>query len=100
MTVPASRTPRDGRGLAGAVSRPHVSTGGHDAGTGQILPAIFPYYVTGGIGAAGGAWNASIMAEYVTYGKTPLIAHGQLYSYYHARDGQLVLTPAAGSAVG
>ncbi len=41
-----------------------------------ILPAIFPYYVTGGITAAGGAWNASIVAEYVTYGHTPLIAHG------------------------
>ncbi len=41
-----------------------------------ILPAIFPYYVTGGITAAGGAWNASIVAEYVTYGKTPLVAHG------------------------
>ena len=27
-----------------------------------ILPAIFPYYVTGGITAAGGAWNASIVA--------------------------------------
>jgi NitT/TauT family transport system permease protein len=41
-----------------------------------ILPAVFPYYVTGGISAAGGAWNASIVAEYVTYGKTPLVAHG------------------------
>jgi NitT/TauT family transport system permease protein len=28
-----------------------------------ILPAIFPAYVTGGITAAGGAWNASIVAE-------------------------------------
>jgi len=41
-----------------------------------ILPAVFPYYVTGGITAAGGAWNASIVAEYVTYGKIPLVAHG------------------------
>ena len=30
-----------------------------------ILPAIFPSYVTGGITAAGGAWNASIVAELV-----------------------------------
>jgi NitT/TauT family transport system permease protein len=30
------------------------------------LPAIFPYLVTGIISAAGGAWNASIVAEYVT----------------------------------
>jgi NitT/TauT family transport system permease protein len=28
-----------------------------------ILPAIFPYLVTGAITAAGGAWNASIVAE-------------------------------------
>jgi len=41
-----------------------------------ILPAVFPYYVTGGITAAGGAWNASIVAEYVQYGKNPLVAHG------------------------
>jgi len=31
-----------------------------------ILPAIFPYYVTGGITAAGGAWNATIVAEEVS----------------------------------
>jgi NitT/TauT family transport system permease protein len=41
-----------------------------------ILPAVFPFYVTGGITAAGGAWNASIVAEYVLYGKRPIIAHG------------------------
>ena len=41
-----------------------------------ILPAIFPYYVTGGITAAGGAWNASIVAEIVTYGGTTLTATG------------------------
>jgi len=33
-----------------------------------ILPAIFPYLVTGLITAGGGAWNASIVAEYVTFG--------------------------------
>src|SRR5258708_31758451 len=33
-----------------------------------ILPAIFSSYVTGGITAAGGAWNASIVAEVFTYG--------------------------------
>lgn len=41
-----------------------------------ILPAIFPYYVTGGIAASGGAWNASIVAEIVTYGGTTLTATG------------------------
>jgi NitT/TauT family transport system permease protein len=29
-----------------------------------ILPALFPYLVTGAITASGGAWNASIVAEY------------------------------------
>jgi NitT/TauT family transport system permease protein len=33
-----------------------------------ILPALFPYLVTGGITASGGAWNASIVAEYVQFG--------------------------------
>ncbi|MFK0731823.1 MAG: ABC transporter permease [Gloeotrichia echinulata GP01] len=32
-----------------------------------ILPAIFPYLVTGIITAVGGAWNASIVSEYVTF---------------------------------
>jgi NitT/TauT family transport system permease protein len=29
-----------------------------------ILPGIFPYLVTGLVTASGGAWNASIVAEY------------------------------------
>jgi NitT/TauT family transport system permease protein len=33
-----------------------------------ILPAIFPFLVTGMITATGGAWNASIVSEYVTFG--------------------------------
>jgi NitT/TauT family transport system permease protein len=41
-----------------------------------ILPGIFPYYVTGGITAAGGAWNASIVAEVATYGQHHLVASG------------------------
>ncbi|RNI19453.1 ABC transporter permease [Flexivirga caeni] len=41
-----------------------------------ILPAIFGTWVTGAITAAGGAWNASIVAEVVTYGKTTLTATG------------------------
>jgi NitT/TauT family transport system permease protein len=41
-----------------------------------ILPAIFPSYVTGGITAAGGAWNASIVAEVVTFGPHHLVATG------------------------
>ncbi len=32
-----------------------------------ILPALFPYIVTGAITASGGAWNASIVAEYIEF---------------------------------
>jgi NitT/TauT family transport system permease protein len=42
----------------------------------MILPAVFPSYVTGGITAAGGAWNASIVAEIVTYHHHTLVAAG------------------------
>ncbi len=41
-----------------------------------ILPAIFPFWVTGACTAAGGAWNASIVAEYATWGDTTLKADG------------------------
>ncbi len=37
-----------------------------------ILPGIFPYYVTGAITASGGAWNASIVSEVVSWGPTKL----------------------------
>jgi NitT/TauT family transport system permease protein len=33
-----------------------------------ILPALFPYLVTGALTSTGGAWNASIVAEYGTFG--------------------------------
>jgi NitT/TauT family transport system permease protein len=41
-----------------------------------ILPAIFPFWVTGACTAAGGAWNASIVAELATWGNTTLKADG------------------------
>lgn len=41
-----------------------------------ILPALFPYLVTGAITASGGAWNASIVAEYVEFGGQTLRATG------------------------
>nr|WP_057930111.1 ABC transporter permease subunit [Burkholderia ambifaria] len=41
-----------------------------------ILPGIFPYYVTGAITASGGAWNASIVSEFVQWGDTRVVAHG------------------------
>ena len=51
-----------------------------------ILPAIFPSYVTGGITAAGGAWNASIVAEVVSYGPTTLTATGLGAYIAHATE--------------
>lgn len=40
------------------------------------LPGVFPYYITGAMAAAGGAWNASIVAEWVSWGPTTLRATG------------------------
>jgi NitT/TauT family transport system permease protein len=41
------------------------------------FPAIFPYLVTGWVTAAGGAWNASIVAEIGTDpNNNPLVAYG------------------------
>jgi NitT/TauT family transport system permease protein len=41
-----------------------------------MLPGVFPYTVTGAITAYGGAWNASIVSESVSWGATTLNAHG------------------------
>jgi NitT/TauT family transport system permease protein len=41
-----------------------------------MLPGIFPYYVTGAITASGGAWNASIVSEAVSWGSTKLSGGG------------------------
>ena len=41
-----------------------------------ILPGIFPYYITGIITAAGGAWNISILSEAVRWGNIHLNAVG------------------------
>lgn len=41
-----------------------------------LLPGIFPYYITGAITAAGGAWNASIVAEVASWGNEKLVATG------------------------
>jgi NitT/TauT family transport system permease protein len=32
-----------------------------------VLPALFPYIITGAIAASGGAWNASIVAEHAEF---------------------------------
>ena len=42
----------------------------------MYIPCVFPYLVTGLITAAGGAWNATIVAEIVVYHGRVLIASG------------------------
>lgn len=41
-----------------------------------LLPAIFPSLVTGWITSAGGAWNASIVSEYLQQGGKTYVASG------------------------
>jgi NitT/TauT family transport system permease protein len=41
-----------------------------------MIPGILPYFITGAITASGGAWNASIVAEVASWGKTTLVAQG------------------------
>ncbi|TWA94997.1 NitT/TauT family transport system permease protein [Azospirillum brasilense] len=41
-----------------------------------MLPGVFPYYLTGAVTAAGGSWNASIVAEAVRWGDAKVTAHG------------------------
>lgn len=41
-----------------------------------ILPSLFPYIITGAITSAGGAWNASIVAEYIEFGGKTLSING------------------------
>ncbi len=40
------------------------------------LPGIFPYYITGALTASGGSWNASIVAEAVSWGNKHIEAVG------------------------
>jgi NitT/TauT family transport system permease protein len=53
-----------------------------------ILPSVFPAYVTGAITAAGGAWNATIVAEIVYYNHRTLVAKG-LGSFIAQNTGHL-----------
>lgn len=41
-----------------------------------VLPVVLPYWVTGAITAAGGGWNASIVAEVATLGDQTLTCRG------------------------
>ncbi|MBE2201738.1 MAG: ABC transporter permease subunit [Anaerolinea sp.] len=61
-----------------------------------VLPALFPYLVTGAITASGGAWNASIVAEYVQFGGQTLqtIGLGALISEATAQGDYALLLAA------
>jgi NitT/TauT family transport system permease protein len=44
--------------------------------TGLLLPSVLPYLITGWVTAAGGAWNASIVSEYVAWRGQTLTTFG------------------------
>ncbi len=70
--------------IAGAMSIPtelremttNMRVRGWERWRSLIIPGIFSAWVTGGITAAGGAWNASIVSEVVSWGTTTLAATG------------------------
>ncbi|HKX17954.1 MAG TPA: ABC transporter permease subunit [bacterium] len=64
-----------------------------------ILPGIFPHLVTGGITAQGGAFNASIVSEYVTFENKTLqtIGLGALISAAAADANYPLLAAATAS---
>lgn len=59
-----------------------------------MIPAIFPYIVTGIITAAGGAWNAAIVSELITWGKTTETTIG-LGAYISANSTNNALAQSA-----
>jgi NitT/TauT family transport system permease protein len=64
------------------------------------FPAIFPYLVTGWVTAAGGAWNASIVAEYFRLNDKTLRTEGLGSMISEAADGgKFGLLIAAGLAM-
>ena len=61
-----------------------------------ILPGIFPYLITGLVTASGGAWNASIVAEYCHFGGRTIFTLGLGSIISQATDsGNLDLLVAA-----
>ena len=67
-----------------------------------ILPAIFPFFVTGAVTASGGAWNASIVAEIVSYKHQDLVTNGlgaYIAQAFNATDPGHVARVLAGVAV-
>jgi NitT/TauT family transport system permease protein len=67
----ASAFPND---LKEAVATFHIH--GWDWWKNVMIPAVFPFFVTGALTASGGSWNAAIVAEYVKWGDDTIEAHG------------------------
>ncbi len=59
------------------------------------LPSVFPPLVTGWMTAAGSAWNASMVAEVVTYEKSVLTTGGLGATIVHATERGDLQTLAA-----
>lgn len=53
-----------------------LQLGGFKRWKSLTLPALFPYIITGAIAAGGGAWNASVVAEFVTFNGKTLATEG------------------------
>ncbi len=66
-----------------------------------LLPALFPFVVTGAITASGGAWNASIVAEHVQFGGQTLatVGIGSLIARATAEGDYPLLLAATGSMI-
>jgi NitT/TauT family transport system permease protein len=66
-----------------------------------LLPSLFPYIITGAITASGGAWNASIIAEYTVFGGHTVrtVGVGALISEATARGDYKLLLAATLSMV-
>lgn len=66
-----------------------------------ILPALLPYLATGLITAAGGAWNASIVAEHAEFGGTvhSVVGIGSLISWATANGNYPLLLAATLSMI-
>ena len=77
----ASAIPSDLKEVCGVFRFPHL-----ERWRKLFLPGIFPYLVTGLITASGGAWNASIVAEYFRFRGQTLSTVGLGAVISHATD--------------
>ena len=60
----------------------HLNVSGYHLWRRLIIPSVAPHLVSGAMAASGGAWNASIVAEVLTWGGQTKMAVG-LGSYIH-----------------